>query len=65
MAAASSNQQSNDGTGRHLDQDIAQRMMDGAIQAGATYSEVRLVSNQNTSISMRDGQVEMQFQALM
>ena len=57
MAAASSNQQSNDGTGRHLDQDIAQRMVDEAIQAGATYSEVRLVSNQNTSISMRDGQV--------
>ena len=57
MAAASSNQQSNDGTGRHLDQDIAHRMVDDAIQAGATYSEVRLVSNQNTSISMRDGQV--------
>ena len=44
-------------SGRVFDQDLAQKVVETAINAGASYAEIRVVSNQNTSISMRNGKV--------
>ncbi len=43
--------------GRFMNQEMATKAVEKAIEHGASYADLRLVSNQNTSISMRDGKV--------
>ncbi len=45
------------GRGRILDESKVSGWMDSAVDFGATYAEVRLVSNQNNSITVRDGEL--------
>ena len=57
MSAASSVNSGSWKTGRFLDEDLAEKIIETATTFGATYAEIRTVSNRNTSISMRDGKV--------
>ena len=60
MSAASGGRSDTDTSlddGRLMDQEMATKAVEKAIEYGASYADIRLVSNQNTSISMRDGKV--------
>nr|MCS5537983.1 hypothetical protein [Candidatus Poseidoniaceae archaeon] len=60
MSAASGSRSDTDASldnGRFMDQEMATKAVEKAVEHGATYADIRLVSNQNTSISMRDGKV--------
>ena len=43
--------------GRLLDETTVSKWLDNATNAGATYAEVRVVANQNNSITVRDGEL--------
>ncbi|HIG03549.1 MAG TPA: TldD/PmbA family protein [Candidatus Poseidoniales archaeon] len=45
------------GSGRILDESVANSLLQDAEKLGASYAEVRLVSSNNTSITVRDGEL--------
>ena len=45
-------------TGRYLDQDAVRKALDAALDHGATYAEVRVMSVTESTVAMRDGVLE-------
>ena len=46
-------------TGRYLDQDAVRKALDAALDHGATYAEVRVMSVTESTVAMRDGVLEL------